>query len=362
MAKQERGAALLVFILLLMFCVTWLTLALAKSGRLAIKMNANALRSEQAFAAADAGLEFALVYLIKNSALIVQDANADGLIDAYSNSSTTNVALANGSRYSITYTNPVLNDLTLLRITSIGTADSASREVRELVKYTSLMSTYSPTPLAAKGNVSLAGNTIVTNAFNNNALKTGGSVSFGGNAKTVLASGTSSSVASTQSDVSQNNASVTALSAEAFFVQYFGASSASIKAAAAHYYTNGSNTNYNAALNGMNNTSIWIDQTGGTRATIDSNTTIGSLANPVMLVVNGDLTIQGNAVLYGYVYATGSITTAGNSIIRGAMVSGGNTVDSGNFNLTYNPTILTKVQQLSGQYGKVPNSWNDIKQ
>ena len=359
--KSNRGAALLFVVLVLLFCVTWLTLSLAKSGRLSIKQTANATRADQAFAAADAGVELGYVYLVKNRALIVLDANSNGLIDAYSNASITNVVLANGSSYTVTYSNPTVSDLTYLRITSIGTSDNASREVRLLVKYTALMSTYSPTPLAAKGNVSLAGNTVITNTLNANTLQTGGTVSFGGNAKTVLSTGNSSSAALIKSDVSQSNASLSALSAEAFFVQYFGAGSASIKASVAHYYNNSVNANYNATLNGMTNTSIWIDQSGGTRATIDSNTTIGSAANPVLLVVNGDLTVQGNAVIYGYIYATGSITTAGNSVISGAMVAGGNTIDSGNFSLTYNTSVLNKVQQLSGQYGKVPNSWNDLK-
>lgn len=359
--SSQRGAALLVLVVALLFCVTWLVISLAKSGGQSIKLTANNIRTEQAAEAAAAGSNFGLVYFTKNSGTIVVDSNADGYIDAYTNASVTNVALSNGSSFSITYSNPTINDFTLILIKSIGTMGTASREERQLVKYTTLMSTYSPNGMTAKGNISMAGNSQVTNTSNNQSLSTGGTVTLSGGANTVISTGTSSTSASLASDVSQNNASFVSATPEAFFVQYFGTSSASIKAAASNYYNNASNTNYNATLNGKTATSIWIDQTGGTTATIDSNTVIGSLANPVLLVVNGNLAIQGNAQIFGYIYVTGNLQTAGNSVINGAIVAGGNTVDSGNFSLTYNTSVLTKVQQLSGQYATVPNSWNDLK-
>lgn len=359
--SNQRGAALLVLVVALLFCVTWIVISLAKTGQQSIKMTANDIRAEQAAEAAAAGSNFGLVYFSKNSSLIVVDANANGYIDAYSNASITNVALSNGSSFSITYSNPTVNDLTLILITSIGTMGNASREERQLVKYTSLMSTYSANGMTAKGNISMSGNSQVTNTANNQSLASGGTVTLSGGASTVTSTGTSSTSGSIQSDVSQNNVAFSSATAEAFFVQFFGSSSASVKAAANYYYTNASNTNYNATLHGKTSTAIWIDQTGGTRATIDSNTVIGSLTNPVLLVVNGDLTIQGNAQIFGYIYVTGNLQTAGNSAIRGAIVAAGNMVDSGNFSLIYNTSVLAKVQQLVGQYGTVPNSWNDLK-
>lgn len=357
----QCGAALLVLVVALLFTVTWLVFSMAKSGQLGIKLGGNSMRTEQAAEAAAAGSDFGLAYFMKNNALIVVDANADGYIDAYSNASITNVVLGNGSSYSITYSNPTVSDLTLILIKSIGTSGSASREERQLVKYTSLMTTYSPNGMTAKGNISMSGNSSVTNTANNSSLVTGGTISLSANAKTVTSTGTSSTAASLQADVSQNNSSLSGATAEEFFVQFFGASSASIKAAASNYYSYAVNTNLNATLHGKTATSIWVDMAAGRNATIDSNTIIGSLTDPVLLVVNGDLAIQGNAQIFGYIYVTGALSTAGNSTISGAVVAGGNTVDSGNFSLTYNTSILTKVQQLSGQYGKVPNSWNDLK-
>lgn len=359
--SNQRGAALLVLVVALLFCVTWLVISLAKTGQQSIKMTANDIRAEQAAEAAAAGSNFGWVYFTKNSSSIVVDANADGYIDAYSNASITSVALSNGSLFSITYSNPTVNDLSLILIKSIGTMGNASREERQLVKYTSLMSTYAQNGMTAKGNIGMSGNSQVTNAANNQSLASGGTVTLSGNANTVISTGTSSNSSSIKSDVSQNNASFASATPEAFFMRFFGAASASVKAAANHYYSNASNTNYNATLNGKTSATIWIDQSGGTRATIDSNTIIGSLANPVLLVVNGDLTIQGNAQIFGYIYVTGNLQTAGNAVIRGAIVAGGNTVDSGNFSLTYNTSVLTKVQQLVGQYATVPNSWNDLK-
>lgn len=361
--KTRGAAALLALVVALLFSVTWLIWGITKAGWQAEKWSANGVWAEQAAEAAEAGAEFGLVYLLKNSSSIVVDANNDGYLDAYANSSTTNVALTNGATYTITYSNPTANDLSVILLKSVGkSADGvASREVRQLLKYSSVMTTYSSSGLAAKGNISMAGNSSVTNTSNNVTLMTGGIVTLNGGSETIISSGVASTSSSFKSDVSQNNSSWVSASAEAFFQQFFGTSSTSIKAASNYYYSKSTNTNYDSTLNGLQGVSIWLDQSNGTTATIDSTTVIGSASKPVLLVVNGNLTIQGNAIVYGYIYVTGSLQTAGNSTIQGAIVAGGNTVDSGNFSLTYNTSVLNKVKQLTGQYTKIPNSWNDLQ-
>lgn len=363
--KNQRGAVLLIFVVILLFAITAVVFMLAKNAQLMQKSVANDYQAEQAFEASEAGLEFGIIYLGKNNSTIIKDANADGYIDNFSNSSISNVSLANGSKYTITYSNPNANDFSIVQITSVGTsADGiATREIRQMVKFTSTLTHYSNYSTVVKGNFSLAGNTVVTNTNSNNTIQTGGSVTFNGNAKTVISSGNSSSASSTKSDVSQNNTSLSSESAETLFTSFFGVPSGTVKSGVANYYQNNTDTSYNSILNGKTGTSIWIEQTGGTQATINGNTVIGSAAAPVLLIINGNLTLNGNAVIYGFIYVTDSLLTgSGNAIINGGLVVGGNASDSGNFSVNYNNSVLTKIQQQIGNYGKIAGSWDDFKQ
>lgn len=361
--KKQRGAALLILAIILLLAMTGVIFMLAKQGLLSQKVTANEYRATQAFEAAEAGIEFGIVYLEKNRTTIVKDTNADGYIDNYSNSSTSNVALANGSKFTITYSNPTANDLSIVLITSVGTSSdgTSTREVRQLVKYTPTLVHFSNYPLVTKGNLTLSGSTLVQNTETNTTIQTGGTVNLNGGAKTVTSSGTSSTSSSTKSDISQNNSALYNQSLETFFTSYFGAPASSVQSSVANYYQNSSSTNYNSLLNGKNGTSIWIEQTGG-QAVIDSTTVVGSINNPVLLIVNGDLKIAGSAQIFGYVFVTGTLTTTGSAYTTGGVTVGGNVVDSGNFTLSFSNTVLNNVQQLIGSYGKIPGSWNDIKQ
>lgn len=362
--KKYSGAAVLSFVIILLFSLTLLMFSLTKMGIFSQKITANEYRAQQAKEAAEAGLDFGIVYLAKNSATIVKDINSDGYIDAFSNSSTTNVSLSNGSKYSITYNNPTANNLNIITITSIGSSsdNSASRELRVKVKYTPVLMSYSNYPFLVRGNVSLSGSSQVSNTESNNNVQAGGTISISGGARTITSSGTTSTSSSTQSDVSQNNAGLQSSTATSFFMSSFGVAASTIANSVNYYYQNSSNTNYNTKLSGKEGVSIWIDQTGGTTATVDSTTVVGSATNPVILIVNGDLKIQGSAVIYGFIFITGNLQTAGSATVNGGVAVGGNVTDSGNFTLNYSSAILSKVQQSMGSYGKIAGSWNDFKQ
>lgn len=359
---RKHGQALLVFIVVLLLSVTMLVLSLAKSGIFQQKITGNEYRSSQAFEAAQAGLAFGVVYLNNNQASII--ISTGGYLNTYSSASTNNVALSNGSKYTVTYTNPTQNNFSLIQLNSVGTSadGTASSTVREQVYLTPMPFSSSSYPLFAEGNVSMAGNTTITNMAKNETVLAGGSVNFAGNSTTVLSSGTSSNSSHTLLDVSQNNASISSMSSAAFFTATFGASSTSVQNNVAYTYTNSSNTDYSTTLNGLTGTSIWINQTGGTTATIAGNTVIGSAAKPVILIVNGNFSIAGNAIIYGLVYVSGNSQSAGNVSLTGALVAGGNVTDAGNFNLTYNSSILSSLQLGTGNFSIVTGSWDDFQQ
>ncbi len=68
--------------------MTVVTLFSAKFGVMQQKITGNQYRAQQAFEAAEAGLEYGLNYLDKNSATVIIDSNSDGYIDNYTSTNT----------------------------------------------------------------------------------------------------------------------------------------------------------------------------------------------------------------------------------------------------------------------------------
>lgn len=359
-----NGAATLLMTLVLMTVGTLIIIFAGNYATLQTRSTANINRSHQAFQAAQAGLEFGINYLRANSSTILASP-VSGYIPAYSDSNTANVTLANNSRYTISYSNPVAYNYTLIQISSTGLSDdgSASRTVSQLVAFGSMLLNSPTVPLIAKGNVSLSGNSEIINTYNNNTVRTGGTVSMSGSSSTVISSGTGSTAGNIQSDIQQNQNSLSTMSDADFFASYFGVSESSLKSSVANYYSNSSNTNYQGALDGKTGTSIWIDQTSGTAA-FNGNMTVGSAANPVLLIVNGDVRFSGNVTIYGYVYILGDSTTdlLGNVTIVGGMSTTDNLSATGSIQVSYSPTVLGNLQNNGSMryYAKVPGSWKDF--
>lgn len=364
MRKRHKGAATLVLTTVLMTLATLLIIFAANYGKLQSKSIANINRNQQAFEAASAGLEFGINYLNTNNGTILASP-VGGYIQPFSNSSVTNVALANGSQFSITYTNPVANDYELIKITSVGTSDdgTSTHTVSQLVKFGSMLLNSPTVPLTSKSNISLGGNSQIINTYNNNTIDAGGSVTIGGSGSTVLSSGTSSTAGNIQSDIGQNNTSLSSLSDTDFFNLFFGLSPSNIKSSVTHYFSNSSSTNYGADLNGLTGTSIWVDQTAGT-ATLNGNMTIGSASDPVLLIIDGDVRFSGNVTIYGYVYVLGTSTTdlTGNVMVVGGMATTNQLSATGSIQVVYSPTVLDNLQNNGTMryYAKVPGSWKDF--
>lgn len=363
--KKHQGAATLIITVILLLLSTLIMFFAANYGILQEKSIANVNRHYQAFEAADAGLEFGINYLQKNWATILAGP-VSGFITPYSDASTTNITLTNGSKFSVVYTNPTANNYNIIKITSTGVSSDGTSTyvVSQLVRDGSILFSPATVPLVTQGDLNVAGNSEIKNTFNSSTIMSGGAVAFSGSSQTTLTSGKSSSSSSIKSDVQANNTALSNLSLTDFFATYFGSTSTQIQNKMAHTYSNSGSTNYSSTLNGMTGTTIWIDQTGGT-ATINGSTTIGSAANPVLLIVNGNLALSGNLTIYGYIFTFGTNTIdsiTGNVNITGALVTAGELNITGSTVLSYNPSVITNLQNLPATkyYAKVPGSWRDF--
>jgi hypothetical protein len=107
---------------------------------------------------------------------------------------------------------------------------------------------------------------------------------------------------------------------------------------------------------------IWVQGP----ATIDSNLVLGSVAEPVMLVLQGNLTVSANLQLFGVLYLhdpSGSTvwnTTAGSTLIDGAVIAEGNLSITGTPTISFDPNVLRTINLTQGSMVRVPGSWRDF--
>jgi cytoskeletal protein CcmA (bactofilin family) len=367
--KKITGAATIIITIILLVTITGIILFAANYSLLQQKITSNQYRNMQAYEAAEAGLEFGIAYLQKNPTLratiIANPVN--GFITPYSNSSTTNIALPNNSKYTVVYTNPVANNYTLLQVTATGVSDdsNATRVVSQQIKFTSFLQSPPTRSLTAQGSVSISGNSVLKNTESNKTITSASGVTFSGNG-TAVGSQTTSSAGNIKADVTQNDSTLQNLTSAQFLNSFFGADATTIKNSANYYYNNSTNTNYSSSLNNVSNAVIWIDQTNGSSAILSGNTVLGTAANPVLLIVNGDLNISGSITVYGLIIVLGSAAATtdinGNVAITGGIISGDNMNMGGNTQLSFSSNVLKAVQGLANlsMWAKVPGSWRDF--
>jgi len=362
--KKHSGVAILLLTTTLLLISTLLTLFTTQYSSIQQKISAGLYQNQQAFEAATAGLETAIPYFQSNYSAITTT-QSGGFLTPYVNSSTQNVALANGSTYTFVYSNPTANNYQLITITSTGkSADATSTRTvtQQIQAYTS--GTPPPTiSLTTKGNVSMSNSSSLNNTSTNSNLKAGGSIDFDNSSHTTISSGVGSNSSGIGSDVQQNNASIAAMSTNSFFQSIFGVDQSTVQSKANFTYTNSSNTSYNS-LAGVTNSIIWINQTSGTAA-LSGTLTIGSATQPVILIVNGNLKISNSVTIYGLVFimnSTQDTILRNTATVNGAMASTNNITFTNNTALNYNSTVLNALPASGSapSYSKVPNSWRDF--
>lgn len=363
--KNNRGATIIIFTLILLIASTLIIIFAANQGKILQKITANQTRNSEAYAAAEAGLEFGINYLHDNSATILANP-VSGYIPAYSDSSTTQ-SLANGSGFTITYSNPIANNYNIILISSTGTSadGSSSRTVSQQVTSSAIVTNPGQITLSSKGSVTLGGSSNIINQVYNSTIMSALAVTLGGSSSTTTSAG-GSTPGNIGADITQNSAFLQNTSQDDFFALYFGTTdTSSVQANVAHYYSNSSSTNYSSVLDGMSGTSIWIDQTGGSTATINGSVIIGTTNNPVVIIVNGSLSLSGNVTINGFLFVlgtTGITTLTGSSVINGALITSDNLNITGNIILRYDSDVLENLSNQPGTtfYAKIAGTWKDF--
>ena len=362
MSRNQKGYALLLPAIIILLGLTITGLIVSKTMFFNQKEHNNLFNQNLAFMAAEAGLEYGIAYLKNNKALVLTDANNNGYIDGFTNSSITNVAFTNNTKFSVSYANPVLNNNKNLQIMSTGSADNgtSTRVIRMQLEIYPLLATNPPASIVSHKGTNLSGNVHVENTQTGVTLWSGGNVALAGSANTKGTNNTTSNKQGLSSDVVRNDPGLGSLTGDNFFSGFFGRSKADIQQGSDIIYTNNSSANYSEVLNGISGKSVWINQTGGT-AKLNSNSTIGTAEKPVILIVNGDFQANASITVYGLVYVIGNWdnTGGGNLTVTGSVVVEGIMSGNGTPNVTYSTNVLGNLTQI-GEYVKVPGSWRDF--
>jgi len=397
--SAQRGVATIFITIVLLLAIGLIALYTNRSAVMEQRLSANEIRAKQAFAAANAGLDYALAYMRDKGGL---DHNANGTVDtfttqtlssttgtshyhvAYCDTTATIPVCPTQSTGALTCTAPSTPSSVNVRAVSCGWSDddSSVQRVSQILAPTPSLGGGVSTPLISKGVANfLTGGASVFNYFNDLTIWSGGAMTgqsntgktFTRDIATYSSPYNSSGDAfvdyrntgnspgcnnpptgyscSTQGstlghDTVSGDTNLSSLSSDAFFQFFFGQTPAAYKEGVDQVTTGGS-------LNSIsgNPRVIWVDGDADLP-------TIGTQDEPVILIVNGNLTMSSNAVVNGLVYASGTISGNGSPTIYGALIAGGDANVTGNPKLIYDPKVLGNVTKL-GKAAKLAGTWRD---
>jgi Tfp pilus assembly protein PilX len=371
----QQGFATLTVALMISFLATFMTLYAARVGVMAQRISANEFRAEEAFAAAEAGVEEGIAYLRGNRKQI----------DSWSWTSCSNEIIppcGNGTenvydgswKYRSDTGNYFLRyyiDGTATSVFSVvakgKSADGSGHAfVRQGVYFYPFKANIPDAPLMAGGTIGGTGNFSVV--ANPNGRGVGGSLSAWARGDITIAG----SASTTLSDKNLENTDIldkdegkgvnpdTTNFPDDIFEYLFGIPNTewqAVKDEATVLASCG-------ALNGSSSGLYW------TKGNCAPSNNIGSPGAPVLLVVqDGALTVHSNLEIYGLIFAFSSspdvqlsVDLNGTSTIHGAVVSNQN-IDfgGGNFKMLFDSTVLGNLYSNVGGrgLGLIPGSWAD---
>jgi Tfp pilus assembly protein PilX len=244
-----------------------------------------------------------------------------------------------------------------------GTAD-AMAEVSVLLGLNSALATPPSAAITARGTVNLNGAAVTVS---NADVPTGGITIDAGGAVSNSADARLSSLPGSPGEMSirSPDPSLSTLTADRMFTSLFGMSRATYRTqpAVVRVTCSGScDAAIATAISANPGRVVWVQGP----ASIDSNLVLGSLAEPVMLVLQGNLTVSANLQLAGVLYlhdTSGSNvwnTSAGSTLINGAVVAEGNLSILGTPTVVFNPDVLRTINTTQGSLVRVPGSWRDF--
>lgn len=361
----QRGSVLTTSMILL-FAITMVTVMSAKLSVTDLRLSGNEIKSVQAIHSADAGLEDMLSRLADATQRVIMlaDVNADSQPDGAINGILGNVEQS----YAVTLVAQTPGNFTRIWVNAVGCADTCSgtcssscpyhKAVSQLVVVNPVVNAPPNAPLVARGSVAIPSSPDVINNIGPEVVRSGGGYTDN-SATTLISNGVDvSALAPAPPFVVSNDTILLAMTTDAYFESFFSASKTVVQASAQTLTCGGLclKADLHTAL--ASNNVVWVNDD----VTL-LNDTFGSAANPVIIIVNGNLEIRGGATVYGLVYVTAltwDANGAGNANINGTAIAEGNFATNGNITITYDPTVMNNLNNIVTGVGKVSGTWSDF--
>lgn len=421
----QRGAASLLVAMVVLATISLITLYTSRTVFMEQKLSNNDYRSRMAFEAAEAASEMAIAYIRDNGRNPDNDQHAAGggtpayLVgrpwlpaeidnsgndvsdpneflfdsdDADSTNDTNTLTLNNGATAVVTFRDVSSGETTATEIVSVGRSDdaAATRTVTQTIALVNPLINVPENPLLTRGTTVVNGSADVFNPEGHSTIWSGGPVDLGasGNVNTWIADpaspnypdclgdsfspcnvlgSTSSAIAGL--DVIEQDSSLTNLSQDEYFENFFGMTPTEYRNSVVTMDLNPTVATDVAQIEGATGEVIWVDGD----LTISAGTYIGCnidpgnnpcpLANidPVIMIVDGILTMQGNMDFSGLLFVMENTDGNGTPNLQGSVIVAGDNSDlTGNFNITYNSWVLQSLAEEIGPPAAGGNSWRDF--
>lgn len=212
-------------------------------------------------------------------------------------------------------------------------------------------------PLTTKDSVN-AGNSSL-GLHNADAASGGASVHAGRSMIAPNARLTTAPGSSPEGSIIENDTSLSALTADRFFVSFFGIDKALWKQqpAVKSLRCNDSCGDAMSTALASGHRLIWIDGD----AELSGPLTIGSREQPILIVATGMLRLTGPVRIAGVVYAANlSWQGAGGGQLRGAAISESTYDGDASPDFIYEPAVLAALKSGAGSFARLPGTWKDF--
>jgi hypothetical protein len=364
----QRGAMVLVSVVLLLVMVTIVTLYTGRVKNFEQKIMLNTQNQKLAFSAAEAGL-------MRSLGVLSEDKDWDGtVINETMNGLST--FSAGGARQTIARAS---NTMTLITLTSTGMSPDglANAVITEQALNYSVLANPPDVPLIVAGGLNVSGNFEVV--ANPNGGGTGVPLSIWTDADVDMATGSGTTCG--LQEYQDGNCSSSPYSESGFQDSDIVDNDPDFPDDLMEYLFNIPEAEWSTlrseadlrlvdctALGAASVGLIWVDGD----CTLNAGTVVGSVDDPVILVVtDGDITMNGGATINGIVFSfrkPGNLADFELNMIGGAVVNGvvasnhpvGHS--SGTYNSVYDADVLAQLEQHDAfqRVARVPGSWRDF--
>ena len=368
---KQSGAATLLMALVIVSLISMISVYAAQVSVVEQKISINHLSSQQAFEAAEIGLEVVRRNLNKDIIQIaVQNKENIGTIENFHNAGIpikTQLMDSNNKQlgsFTFQFTTNETADVINLRVDGFSANNSTSfpnQTIHQNISYSPLVAQQSLSPVIAKGDINIdESGAIITN------LSTNSTTALWSGKKTI---NIGKLITTRPDNIQSLHSELANLSNDDFFNNFFTKTKDRIKMQSNHIIicskecnTNNLTDDFNNPLTGI----IWIDafqSTDNTYNTIflDDAIQLGTSENPVIVIIDGHVEFKHSAAnVTGLVYTTQSVNNAKKGSITGSLISEENINIKGKMNIRYDQNVIEKLINRTGEFTRIAGSWRDF--